>query len=283
MPTIDCYLLSPVHIQEKIDRMIPPVIFEKKIYVIKEKKLFELLTKIGLFQQYNQTIRERGYEHTHKWLNSKELLNEGVLENISQYWINDVDIRKITDYNVFQKDLNNNPSISRQCIKDVFKKALLYKYIQERTAEFNDFVGKELNSIEQELSCIKNMSTYNARQTSYRQNIFKSILESFLVNIDKSLSEDLQSLENLDVSIDMPIKLENLCLHRVGSLSGYKNSKFQVTDIAQQECLKQNTSIKMNITFNKCVAGKCIDSQYLEYILNQVKTLVCDKFSFDKK
>lgn len=282
MPNLDCYLFSPIHIQDKIDFLIPPIIYSKKIYIIKERKLFELLTKIGLFQDFHQTIRERGYEYTSKWLNSKELLNEGVLENVSQYWINDVDVRKITDYSVFQKDLNNNPCISKQCIKNIFKKALLYNYIQERKNEFNDFVSKELNSIEQELLCIKNVATYNARQALHKKNIFKYLLESFLINIDKNLSEDLQSLESIDLTLDTPVELENLALYRVGNLSSYKNSKFQITDITQQECLKENTVIRMNIIFNKYVAGKCIDFQYLDYILNQVRILVSDKLSFDK-
>ncbi len=78
------------------------------------------------------------------------------------------------------------------------------------------------------------------------------------------------------------ISKENLALYRVGNLSSYKNSKFQITDITQQECLKENTVIRMNIIFNKYVAGKCIDFQYLDYILNQVRILVNDKLSFDK-
>ena len=207
MSTIDCTLLSPVHIQEKTNFLIPPIVFAKKIYLVKEKKFFELLMRIGLFQDFNQNIRENGYEYTSKWLYSKDLMNEGFLENISQYWINDVDIRKLTNYRTFLKDVNSNPTISTSYIRNLFKKALIYRYIQNNKDKFNEVVSKELDFINQELSLIKDITIHSSKQNIYRKNLFKVLLENFLTNIDARLAEKLQITENIIISLDTNLSL----------------------------------------------------------------------------
>lgn len=282
MPSLDCYLLSPVHISDQSSLLIPPIIHSRRIYIIKDRYLFELLSKIGLFQEYNKIIREKGYNYVSKWLDSIDLLNEGVLENISQYWINDIDIRKITDYKVFQKDLNHNPTLTSHSIQDLFKKAVIYGYIKERKEEFNKLVSTELDSIEQELAYIKDVAAYNTRQAAYRKNIYKSLLESFLANITPMLAENLQNIEKLEVLVDSPLSINNLALYRVGKLNNYKNSKFQISEIAQQECLKENTLINLKISFERYSSGKYVDIQLIDYLLDKVRILVQDKLNFDK-
>ncbi|MFH0702876.1 MAG: hypothetical protein V2B14_04985 [bacterium] len=237
------------------------------------------MAKIELLQEFIQYARKKSYQYTKKWLNSKGFLNKGFLENVSQYWIENTDIQKITDYKSFQKDLNNKPVIPADYIKNLFKKAILYKYIQQRKDEFNLFIERELDFIEQELTYINNISTYCNRQNIYKKNISRYFIENFLSNIDKRLTENLQYIENINISLEVTSDIENLSVHKIANLNNYKSSKFQMTNITQQECLMEDAFIKFSINSNKHSS----EIQYLDYLLEQTEFFTKDKLNFDKK
>lgn len=282
MLNIEFNLLSPIHIQDKTSFFIPPIIYSKRIYVINEKLLLELLTKIGLFKDFNNYIRERGYGSALKWFSSKDLLNEGFLENVSQYWIENTELRKLTDYRPFKKDLNDKPEISVNFLKNSFKKAFLYKYIKERKDEFNNFVNSELDFIERELSSIQDISTNIARHNNYKKHIFKHLLENFFVCADTELKENFHHIENICITNKTSLDIEDLSVYRVGNLSSYKNLKFQVINIAQQECISENKQIASSIFFNNFESDKYTKIQYLYFLFYLAETFAQDKIHFDK-
>jgi hypothetical protein len=103
-----------MHISDKKDYLLPPILFENQVYVVKEKIFYEILTKKDLYQEFNLYIRENGYNSTNKWLNKYGLLNASFLESISYYNIEALNYKEIKNYLHFQKDCNGNPFISAE-------------------------------------------------------------------------------------------------------------------------------------------------------------------------
>ena len=99
----DLYPLSPIHVHDRIKSMFSPIIYSDIVYIVKDKKLYEILSKIDLLQEFISISRENGHNNTTKWLHSKGLINKGFLENISLYSINKSGIEKINDYRAFFK------------------------------------------------------------------------------------------------------------------------------------------------------------------------------------
>lgn len=283
MLDIYCYLLSPIHIQDSIKSMISPIIYSGKIYVIRDKKLYNILSAIGLLQDFIKTTREKGYEYTTKWLSSKSLLNQGFLENASQYWIENINIKKINDYRVFLKDLNSNPVISSEHIINLFKKSLIYKYIQDRRILFNIFLERELQIIEKELSQITDISKFCSRQDYYRKNLFKQIMENFLTDVEEELILNFNNLDNLNVKIETHLNMDDLKLYKICNLDNYKNFKFKISKVSQKECLKEHTIIKLNLLFSRSASSGKNFSEYVDYLFDNIQHITQDKLNFDKQ
>lgn len=66
-------------------RLIPPIFFKNKIYIISNSKLFLVLYKIGKLSNFMIFSELCSYDETKKWLKGQNLLNEHFLENISLY------------------------------------------------------------------------------------------------------------------------------------------------------------------------------------------------------
>jgi len=279
---IGSYPLSPVHVQDKIKSMFSPIIYSDAVYIIKDKFLYEILSRINLLQEFILNTRKNGHNNTTKWLYSKGLLNEGFLENISQYRINNTGIKKISDYRVFLKDLNNKPIISPDLIKSIFSKAILFSYLLEKKDELNACAEKELDFIEQELSSIKDDPICPIRREFFKKNVFRNILENFLSKVNAELGDNLQILENININLVNQLEIDDLDLCTVGDLVSYKNFKFSILNPTHQECLKKDTIIKFNISLNKQFSQIIKLEEYFKFLINNLYLFVQAKLKFDK-
>lgn len=68
-------------------RLIPPIFYKNKIYLISNPKLFLVLYKIGKLADFMDFSESQGYEDTKNWLKSQNMLNEYFLENVSFYYV----------------------------------------------------------------------------------------------------------------------------------------------------------------------------------------------------
>jgi len=283
--TVDtfCYLSSPAHISDKKNYLIPPILFENQVYIIREKIFYEILNKIGLYQEFNLYIRENSYDNTRKWLSNCGLLNTGFLESVSNYNIETLNCKKIKNYLYFQKDCNGNPSISSEYLKNLLKKVFIYNYFKERSRDFNNYVCRELDIIDQELSNINNIANYNNRKNFYKNNLFSLLLENFLINIDNELLENLQIIESINIYTASRLNTKDLALYKIGNPVNCRNLKYKLTNITHQECLKNNTIFKIFIDFNDYSKNTLYKRDFVNILLDNMKTVTEDKFSFDMK
>ena len=263
MTNIYCHIHTPVNIAEEKIFFLQPIIFEDNLYVINEKKLQDLLLLIGYFQEYIKFIRENGYENVFKWLNKKNLVNAGFLEAVSQYWIEDVHLKQVTNYKYFQKNNINKPVIPDKYLKNIFQKVLLYNFIKENQDKFNEEAERELNIIENELSFIKDAKNRRIKQFYYQNKIFKIFLNNFLTDID--IEEQLQEINNINFSCETLLSSHDLFVYKTGSINGYKNFNFKLTKNFHSECLRENSFVKLYAT-------SLYGSNQLKYILDELKT-----------
>lgn len=275
-------LSSPVHLKDKREFLFPPIVYSGNVYIIRDKKLFEVLSRIGLIQDFISSIRETGNEHIVNWLKKKGLLNEGFLEAVSRYWVNDVDVKKLDDFQTFEKDLNSNPVIQGEYFTTFFKKAILYNLIKNQRDKFNDFIEKELNLIEYELSEITNISSYYARKNNYKNNFFNTILEYFFLDLDKGSVELFYEIDNFNITIESNISPADLTVYGVSGISGIKKSRIKLSNFTHNECLKENTLFKLIISSGNLYRNSFSSISSLKFILERVQEFVLDKISFDK-
>lgn len=265
MTDIYCHLHTPVNIEEENKFFLPPVILGGNLYIIKEKKLQDVLILIGYFQEYIKFTRENGYKNVSKWFNKKNLLNEGFLEAVSQYCIDDIHFKQVSDYKYFQKNDINKPVISDKYLKNIFQKVLLYDYIKEYQDKFNEEVEEELNIIENELSFIKDEKSLNTRQLHYQKKIFEILLDKFLPDID--FKEKSQEIDNINFSCETLLSRHDLFVYKTGSINNYKDFNFKLTNSSHSECLRENTFVKL-------YAGSktsYYDQNYLNYMLEELR------------
>jgi len=265
MADIYCHIHTPINIQEEDKFFLPPIIFGGNLYIIKEKKLHDLLLLIGYFQEYIQFTRENGYKHVSKWLSKKNLLNEGFLESVSQYWIEDIHLKQVFDYKYFQKNDLTKPTVSEKYFLNIFQKVLLYNYIKENQYKFNEEIEKELNIIENELSFIQNEKSFKIKQLYYQDKIFEIILENFFADID--IKEIVQKIHNINFSCETLLSPHDLFVYKTANINGYKDFNFKLANISHSECLKENTFIKLYASS----VSSGIKEDRLKYILEEMK------------
>jgi len=269
MKHLICSLTAPVHIQDRNTLSIPPVIFSGNVYVIDDNKLSILLQRIGLHRDYSQYISEFGNTGTIKWLANKDLMNEGLLENISKYWMKSESIRKINDYRTFEKDSSGYPVISKDNFIEVFKNSITFDYISSKKIEYNHFMKKQLDKIEKELSVIQDIIAYSNHQNFYKNNIFEYLSDKFIENNNFDPSEKLQKIEQMNISVRSTINLLDLSVCRIGVLEGFKGNNIVFTDVSQCECVKDDVSIRIETEYD------------LTEPLEKTQTMINEKINFD--
>jgi len=265
MTNIYCHIHTPVNIEEENKFFIPPIIFDDNLYIIKEKKLHDILLLIGYFQEYIMFTRENGYENVSKWMNKKNLLNDGFLEAVSQYWIEDVHLKQVSNYKYFQKNNFNKPVIPDKYLKSIFQKVLLYNNIKENQDKFNEEVERELNIIENELSFIKNDKNRNIKKFQYQNKIFEILLDNFVSNID--IQEQTREINNINFSCETLLSRHDLFVYKTAGINGYKDFNFKLTQNSHSECLRENTFVKLYASSEISPYG---DNQ-LKYLLEELK------------
>lgn len=266
MTNIYCHIHTPVNIAEEKKFFLQPIIFEGNLYVINEKKLQDVLLLIGYYQEYIKFTRENGYENVSKWLNKKNLVNDGFFETVSQYWIEDVHLKQVSNYKYFQKNNINKPVIPDKYLKNIFQKVLLYNYIKENQDKFNEKVEKELNIIENELSFVQDEKSRSTREFHYQNKIFEILLDNFLTDID--IQEQTLEINNINFSCETLLSRHDLFVYKTGSINGYKDFNFKLTKNSHSECLRENTFIKLYAGYETSSYG---DTQ-LKYLLEELKT-----------
>jgi|GEM_PF-3493190 len=279
MITTDCYLSSPIHISEKKSGLIPYIRSKDRVYMIKEKLFYEILNKIGLYQEFNAYVRENGYNKTSKWLNKYGFLNTEFLEEVSYYSIEALNFKKISNYSFFQKDCNLNPHISGEYLKHIFKKVFIYRYLKERKSDFNCHVEKILEIACKELDSVKDKTNYINRINFYRKNLFNLILENFLINNNDFLLSNLQTIENASIYTLSYLNSDDLILYKVGNPVSFFDFKYKITNVTYQECLRKDTYFKIFID----IKNSAYAVSFLNILLENTKILAEDKFSFDKQ
>ena len=265
MTNIYCHIHTPVNIAEEKKFFLQPIIFEGNLYVINEKKLQDVLLLIGYYQEYIKFTRENGYENVSKWLNKKNLVNDGFFEAVSQYWIEDIHLKQVSNYKYFQKNNINKPVIPDKYLKNIFQKVLLYNYIKENQDKFNEKVEKELNIIENELSFVQDEKSRSTREFHYQNKIFEILLDNFLTDID--IQEQTLEINNINFSCETLLSRHDLFVYKTGSINGYKDFNFKLTKNSHSECLRENTFIKLYAGYETSSYG---DTQ-LKYLLEELK------------
>ena len=267
MPDIYCHIHTPVNILEEENKFfIPPIIVDGNLYIVKEKKLHDVLLYLGYFQEYIKFTRENGYKNVSKWLNKKNLLNCSFLEAVSQYFIENIHLKQVYDYKYFHKNNLNKPVISDEYLKNIFMKVVLYKYIKENQDKFNEEVEKNLNIIENELSFINNEKNRNLKQLHYQNKIFDIFLENFITKHETN--DILQELNNINFSCETLLSSDDLFIYKTASINCYKDFNFKLSKTSHTECLRENTFVKL-------YAGSttsCVKEDQIKYILEQLKT-----------
>ncbi len=262
MTDIYCHIHTPINIEEKNKYFIPPIIFEGRLYIIREKILHDVLQKISYLQDYIKFSREDRYENTLKWLSKKNLLNEGFLEGISQYWIEDVFLPQVSNYKAFQKNGKNQPIIPENYLKDIFRIANIYSYIKKQKNRFNEYVENELDIIENELYFINNEKSLKTRQIHYQNGIFELLLNNFNTKIASPVDLKAHEINNINFSCETLLSSNDLFVFKT---AGVKDYKFNLTGTSYKECLRENTFVKL---FAGLSSGNK-DEVYLKYILEE--------------
>lgn len=267
MKDIYCHVQTPLNIREENKYFIPPVIANGNLYVIREKKFFDTLQLIGYYPEYIKYIRENGDESTIKWLVKKKLANREFLEGISQYWIEDTHIKNTNNYKYFQKNNTGNPAINEKDIKNIFHKVILYNFIKNNCEIFNEHIEKQLNVIENELSCITEQRSYNIRQNFYRKNFFKIILENFLTEYNSGIKEEIEDINNITIYSDTRLSQNDLIIYKTCNVNEYRDFNFKLINISPTECLRTNTFIRLRVG----LTSNYNDDEYIEYVLEKLK------------
>jgi hypothetical protein len=280
MPDIYFHLHTPVNIEETKKYFVSPIIFSGTIYCIKEKILQDILSRIGYLQDYIKFKREHEDDNIYSWLSKKNLLNEGFLEAVSQYWIDDVAFNKVSNYIPFQKNDTDNPIIPEYYLRELFQKVILYGHIKEKKDNLNEYIEKELDVIEKELSSIKDKKSLTIRRSHYQNNFFEMILDNFITNNKIDISEKTQDINNINVMPEKLLNWDDLCVYKTCNVNGYNNFKIKLTGISYRECLRKNTFIKLYTSFGSSYS----DESYLRDILEEVRTyshaLTLDRLEF---
>jgi len=266
MKEIYCHIHTPINIEEENNHFLQPLLFSNNLYIIKEKKLEDTFLLIGLFQEFLQFVRENGSESIPKWLNKKNLMNEGFLEAVSQYWIEDIALKQISNYKYFQKNKLSKPVIPDKYLKNIFQKVLLNKYVQTKYYEFNEKAEEQLNLIEKELSSINDENHRNLRKNYYQNKIFEILLDNY--HTDADFNEKLQDLNNINFSCETLLTHYDLFVYKTGNINEYKDFNFKLTKTCHTECLRENTFVKLYANSGNTY---CSDSN-LNFILEELKT-----------
>lgn len=265
MTDIYCHIHTPINIEEDDKYFIPPILHNGILYVIREKKLHNILEKIGYLQSYIKFSREQGYKNTAKWLCKNGLLNDGFLEGTSQYWIDDVFYKPDSGYKAFKKNAKNCPVIPEGVLNKIFKGVILYNNVKKQKDCFNDYVEKELNVIENELSNINNEKSLKTRLNHFQNNIFDIFLNNFELKSEKSNNITTQEIDNLTFTCESLLTWNDLFVFKTASISNYKDFKFNLAESSYTECLRENSFVKIRTSLNSAYK----DEQNIRYLLEE--------------
>ena len=270
MTELYCHIHTPVNIEEENKHFLKPIIFERNLYIIKERKLNNILNQIGYLPEYIKFIRENNfnYDYVLKWLKKKNLLNSGFLEEISQYFIEDINLNNISNYKYFEKNYNNQPVISEKYLKNIFQKVILYNQIKEHRDEFNEFVERELNIIEKEFSSVTGEKNKVARQLHYQNRIFDILSDNFFINNSHIVRDKLEEVNKISFFCETLLNNQDLVVYKTGNITGYNNFNFKLKNISHQECLRENTFVKLYAS----LGNRYSDKNDLNFILNELRT-----------
>jgi hypothetical protein len=251
--------------------LIPPIVFEGKIYILNDKKLYFVLCEINKLSNYLQFIRDEGYQQTYRWLKKNQLLNENFLDNVSRYWLENNNFNKTYKYEIFYKDKDYKPVIPQDFWNQYFQKVLIYDFLCSQKDEFNEFVLNNLKIISIELHNIKTLKDLDIRRKFYQNNIYNYLINNY---IDHK-GVDLKKITgNIDLLMSAEISNENLGLYKVGGIRSFSNYKFIRNDVKYYECVKEGTELKLELNS---------DLYNLKYLLNKVrKNLHQAKIEFDR-
>jgi len=263
MLDIYCHVHTPVHIGEERKDFLEPILYSQNLYIIKSKKLEDILVLIGLFPEYIKFIREFGYNDVPKWLIKKDLLNEGFLEAVSQYWIENPNHSKITNYRSFKKNSLNKPTITDQFIKNLFKKVILYEEISQNKELFNINAEYVLNLVEKEISSIENPTLRKQKIEEYKTSIFQIFIDEYFFNDE--FEEKLDVVNHLNFSCETLLTQNDLSIYRVGNIEGFSNFSFKISNTSHIECLRENTFVKL-------CASCCYDHSHSRYLMEGFKS-----------
>ncbi len=267
--------LSPIHIAENKAAIIPPVIYSNKLYIIDSKLFYEVLSRINMLKEFIVESREKGYEYTVKWLQKKQLLNEGFLENTSKYWLDDVSIKRLNNYKEFYKNEHSLPIIKDQYIKKYLKNILFYDFISERKEEFSLFTIDSIKLVKSELETIKQENHYQKRRDYYQKMFFNILIERFLEKADQDFFKKLRIIDSLKFNIESQ-KLSDIGVYRIGNINNYKNNSFKTEKVTHRECLKRNSQITFS---TKSSYFNLLD---IYKVKDKSTSLVEEKLNFEK-
>lgn len=279
MVDICCHIKTPINIEDKKNVFVPPILFRCNIYVINEKILYDALSYIGCLSEYIYFIRENGYENTVKWLGKKNLMIEEFLEGVSQYWIEGIHLKHLTNYKYFHKNADNLPVISQDYLKKLFLTVFLYNIIKEHRDRFNEYIENEINLIEQELSSVNDDKKLKIRQNHYKNNIFELLADNFCISkINILNNKKFQEIRNINFACKTILNTNDLAVYKISDIADYKNYNFKQTKTSYNECIKGNTLIHLTAKSN----SKYFNDEYymksiVEEIIQYSKDFTCRK------
>lgn len=271
MFNVICNIKSPIKLSKEKVSIIPPLSYDKRIYILHDKKLYFVLIKINKMSEYLQFVRDEGYENTLRWLNMNHLLGHEFLENVSRYWFDIDEFNSNYKYEEFSKDNNHKPVVSERFWNEYFCHVLIYETIAAYREEFDIFVKSRLDVVSVELKNLENSSNLEVRKNFYRNNIYNHLINNFF---DYKNINIKSRIRDIDFRITSKISDNSLCLYKIGGLAGYGRCKFLMKDVKYFECIKNGTVVNFQLA----------DNLYdFKFFMNKSKKFVEEKICFEKK
>ena len=270
MFNVICDIKSPIQLSYEKASIIPPLIYDKIIYILNDKKLYFVLIKINKLSEYLQFVRDEGYENTLRWLSMNHLLCHEFLENVSRYWLDGDDFNSNYKYEEFSKDMNHKPVVYERFWNEYFCHVLIYEIISEYRAEFDMFVKSSLEVLAVELKNLENSENLKVRKNFYKNNIYNYLISNFF---DYKNINIKNRIRDIDFQITSKIYEDTLCLYKIGGVTGYGRCKFLTKDVKYFECIKNGTIINFQI------ANNLYD---FKFFMNKSKRFVEEKICFEK-
>jgi hypothetical protein len=267
MTNIYCHILTPVNIQAGCQSFVLPVVYDGTVYIIRERNLQNTLEKINCLTEYLKFVKVYGYENAYKWLGKKGLLNEGFLESVCEYYIDNIGYKQIHSYRFFKKDAMGQPYIDDEYIKNICIKGIMYNFIKNNKDHFNEYVEQNLDVLESEFSTLDNENSRKNRQNHYKKNFFRTLIENYATEMDFDTERKIGDINNLNFSSASYVNKNELFIYKTGNINSYKECNFKLAGTTYKECIRGNSFIKLTATLN----SRYSDENYVKSVLEETK------------